>query len=64
VVERKRALEEMDRFIWPCEECGDKLYETVVRFDDPGDAVANATRALQADPSLATCKRCGTVLSL
>jgi 3-hydroxyanthranilate 3,4-dioxygenase len=64
VVERKRAPEELDRFIWPCEECGNKLYETTVRFDDPSDAVADATRALQADPGLATCKRCGEVLRL
>jgi 3-hydroxyanthranilate 3,4-dioxygenase len=63
VVERKRAPEELDRFIWPCEECGNKLYETTVRFDDPGDAVANATRALREDAGLATCKRCGEVLS-
>lgn len=64
VVERKRAREELDRFIWPCEECGNRLYETVVRFDDPSDAVANATRALRENPDLATCKRCGAVLSL
>jgi 3-hydroxyanthranilate 3,4-dioxygenase len=54
----------LDRFIWPCEKCGNRLYETVVRFDDPSDAVANATRALRENPDLATCKRCGAVLSL
>ncbi|MGE5305305.1 MAG: 3-hydroxyanthranilate 3,4-dioxygenase [Alphaproteobacteria bacterium] len=64
VVERKRAPEELDRFIWPCEQCGHRLYQTAVRFDDPSDAVANAMRALQTDPSLATCSMCGEVLSL
>lgn len=64
VVERKRSEEEIDRFIWPCENCGNKLYETEIRFDDPGDAVKNATESLKANPALATCKNCGTVLEL
>ena len=64
VIERKRTKEEQDRFIWPCEKCGNKLFETEVRFDDPGDAVSQATQSLRADPTLATCKRCGDVLDL
>jgi 3-hydroxyanthranilate 3,4-dioxygenase len=64
VVERKRGKGEIDRFIWPCEECGNNLYETEVRFDDPGDAVAKATNSLRANPELATCKKCGTLLDL
>ena len=64
VVERIRKPEEIDRFIWPCENCGHKLYETTVRFDDPGDAVANATKAIKADVKLATCRNCGDVLEL
>jgi len=64
VVERKRSEEEIDRFIWPCENCGNKLYETEVRFDDPGDAVNKATNSLRSDPALATCKECGHVLDL
>jgi 3-hydroxyanthranilate 3,4-dioxygenase len=64
VVERQRGREEIDRFIWPCENCGNKLYEARVRFDDPGDAVKTATEALKSDPSLATCRQCGQVLDL
>ena len=64
VVERTRTPSEMDRFIWPCEKCGDNLYETKVRFDDPGEAVKNATDQLRSDPALATCKKCGQVLEL
>jgi 3-hydroxyanthranilate 3,4-dioxygenase len=63
-VERKRQPDELDRFIWPCEQCGNKLYETEVRFDDPGDAVAKATAAIKSDPKLATCARCEAVLVL
>jgi 3-hydroxyanthranilate 3,4-dioxygenase len=64
VVERKRVATEIDRFIWSCEKCGNKLYETEVRFDDPGDAVKQATEALKSDPALATCNRCGAILDL
>jgi len=64
VVERIRKAEEWDRFIWICENCGNKLYETTVRFDDPSNAVANATQAMKADSKLATCNDCGEVLSL
>ena len=64
VVERKRRSDELDRFIWPCENCGNRLHETTVRFDDPSDAVAKATNAMKADPKLATCSRCNQVLAL
>jgi 3-hydroxyanthranilate 3,4-dioxygenase len=64
VVERRRGPQEIDRFIWPCEHCGHQLYETEVRFDDPGDAVSTATRSLTSDPALATCKQCGQRLEL
>ncbi|MGE5219589.1 MAG: 3-hydroxyanthranilate 3,4-dioxygenase [Chloroflexota bacterium] len=64
VVERTRAQNERDRFIWPCEKCGNKLYETEVRFDDPGDAVKRATDSLKSDPALATCNQCGSILDL
>jgi 3-hydroxyanthranilate 3,4-dioxygenase len=64
VVERQRGKEEIDRFIWPCEKCGNNLYETEVRFDDPGDAVSRATNSLKSNPALVTCKQCGEVLDL
>jgi len=40
------------------------LHETVVRFNEPSDAVAKATSAMKADPKLATCSRCHAVLTL
>ena len=64
MVERRRGKEEIDRFIWPCEKCGHHLYQTEVRFDDPGDAVAKATNSLKSDPELTKCKECGAVLEL
>lgn len=64
VVERKRRSDETDVFMWFCEQCGLKLYETAVRFDDPTDAVGRAYAALRADERLRTCARCGTTLPL
>lgn len=64
VVERTRTKDEIDRFIWPCENCGDILYQTEVRFDDPGGAVNQATSALKSDASLSTCKKCGQILNV
>ena len=64
VIERRRGAEEIDRFIWPCENCGSNLYAAEVRFDDPGDAVNRATNALKSDAALATCKKCGQVLDV
>lgn len=64
VVERRRQANEVDRFIWICEKCGERLYEATVFFDDPGDAVTRATSAIKADRKLATCSRCGDVLEL
>jgi 3-hydroxyanthranilate 3,4-dioxygenase len=64
VIERRREKTESDRFIWACERCGHNLYETTVRFDDPSDAVARATQAVQADSKLATCGNCGERLVL
>lgn len=64
VVERKRRSDELDRFVWFCESCNNPLYEAVVRFDDPSEAVTRATGAMKADEKLRTCGNCGAVLTL
>ena len=64
VVERKRRPDEVDRFVWFCEECSNQLYEATVRFDDPTDAVKKATDAIRSDIKLRTCGRCKAVLAV
>ncbi len=64
VIERKRRPDEVDRFVWFCENCNSELYEAVVRFDDPSDAVKRATDAIKADPKLRACGECGGVLEV
>lgn len=63
VVERKRHPDEQDFFVWFCEGCGTKLYEAVVRFNDPTDAVKKATDTIRSDVKLRTCRECGEVLA-
>jgi len=64
VVERKRRPGEEDLFVWFCEKCGNRLYETAVRFDDPTDAVKLATDRMRSDRKLRTCAQCGETLAV
>lgn len=64
VVERRRLPSEQDRFVWICERCGNQLHEVAVYFNDPSEAVAQATGVMKTDHSLATCKKCGEILTL
>ncbi len=59
VIERKRRPDEQDRFVWYCEGCGTKLYETTVHFDDPTDAVKRANDSMKTNKEMRTCPRCG-----
>ncbi len=61
VIERKRRPDEQDRFVWYCEKCGTKLYETTVRFDDPTDAVKRANDSMKTNKEMRKCPRCGEV---
>jgi 3-hydroxyanthranilate 3,4-dioxygenase len=63
VVERNRRPDEVDRFVWFCEKCANPLHETTVRFDDPSDAVKQATDRIRSDEKLRTCGQCGQVLA-
>ena len=49
LIERQRRPEEMDQFVWFCERCKQRLFETTIRFDDPGDAVKKVYEAMKAD---------------
>jgi len=65
VFERKRRPGEIDRFIWFCDECGEKIYEaTAVVGDYRQDPVGQVYQAFYADESLRTCRKCGWVVPL
>ncbi|MFB3083018.1 MAG: 3-hydroxyanthranilate 3,4-dioxygenase [Gammaproteobacteria bacterium] len=61
VIERRRRPDELDRFVWYCEKCGTKLYETTIRFDDPTDAVKRANDSMKTNKEMRKCPRCGEV---
>jgi 3-hydroxyanthranilate 3,4-dioxygenase len=63
VIERKRKAGEQDRFIWLCEKCGDRVYETAVQVGDyRQDPVSQVHQKFYGDKSLRTCRKCGTVI--
>ena len=66
VVERQRHPEDMDRWVWFCERCNNKLYEAGPKFGEgpsnaPNQTVINANNVLRANEQLRTCTQCGEV---
>jgi 3-hydroxyanthranilate 3,4-dioxygenase len=66
VIERKRRPDEVDGWIWYCENCNHKLYEPEPRYGaGPGNTVnqivLEANKLLRSDDKLRTCTRCGDV---
>ncbi len=60
VVERRRPPGEMEHLQFYCEKCGELVYD---KEFDCKDIVKHFTQAMEefwADPSLSTCKNCGT----
>jgi 3-hydroxyanthranilate 3,4-dioxygenase len=69
VVERKRRPDEIDRWVWFCERCDNKLYEAAPRSGEgPSDkanfSVEDTNQRLRTDLALSTCKRCGETLKV
>jgi 3-hydroxyanthranilate 3,4-dioxygenase len=62
VVERKRAPEELDGFMWFCEACGTKLYEEFLHVSDIVRDLPPVLERFMTDAALRTCRRCGTVM--
>jgi 3-hydroxyanthranilate 3,4-dioxygenase len=61
VIERKRRPEEIERFVWFCEQCDGKVLERTVTQGDIGRQVAEIYAAFNAEQGLRTCKVCGYV---
>jgi 3-hydroxyanthranilate 3,4-dioxygenase len=62
VVERKRRSGELDHFVWFCDRCNAKLFETsrqVIDYRD--DPVSSAYREFYAAETHRTCRSCGHV---
>jgi len=61
VVERKRLDNELDGFMWFCDNCNHKLYEEYLYVDDIVEQLPPVFERFHADESNRTCDRCGTV---
>jgi 3-hydroxyanthranilate 3,4-dioxygenase len=63
VVERQRRPDELDGFMWFCENCNRKLYEEYLHV---ADIVADLPPVLErfwSDEKVRTCSRCGTIMT-
>jgi 3-hydroxyanthranilate 3,4-dioxygenase len=69
VVERRPRPDDEDYWIWFCESCNNKLYESVHRVgtapsNQPNTIVRDSVSLLSRDEKLRTCANCGDILSL
>lgn len=62
VVERTRQPDELDVFLWRCDECEHELHRVQLHLSDITTELAPLFDAFWADPRRRTCARCGTVL--
>ncbi len=62
VIERPRFGEELDGFIWYCDNCSHKLYETYFKLDNIETQLAPVFDAFFDSEHLRTCKQCGAVM--
>ncbi len=62
VIERYRKPGEIDKLMWFCENCHEKLYEAGFELQDIGTQIKAAIQEFMASEDLRTCKHCGTVM--
>ncbi len=60
VVERKRAKQELDGFLWYCENCGEKLYEEYEFVTDIVKQLPPIFERFYDNSDHCTCKKCHT----
>jgi len=62
VIERHRKPDEVDGFLWFCENCGNKLYEEYAEITDIVKQLPPIMNKFYSSVELKTCKVCGTVM--
>ncbi len=62
VVEAVRNENEIDGFIWFCENCHEKLYEEYLKLTDIVSQLPPLMNRFYSDPEKRRCKHCGTVM--
>lgn len=62
VIERYRKPEELDGFMWFCENCGNKLYEDFLPVSDIVKQLPIVMNHFYDSVNLRMCKKCGTTM--
>ncbi len=62
VIELKRKTEELDGFMWFCEQCDNKLYEEFANVTDIVAQLPPIMDRFYSDEEKRTCKKCGAVM--
>lgn len=62
VVERPRAPDEQDGFMWFCERCHNKLHAEYFHLENIETQLAPVFERFYADAHLRTCRNCGAVM--
>jgi 3-hydroxyanthranilate 3,4-dioxygenase len=62
VIERYRNEGEMDKLMWFCENCNDKLHEDSFPMSDIVNQLPLVMNAFFASEDLRTCKSCGSMM--
>jgi 3-hydroxyanthranilate 3,4-dioxygenase len=64
VIERHRREGEIDKLIWFCDSCHQKVHESGFALQDIGTQIKAAIQAYKEDETARTCTHCGTVMEL
>ena len=64
VIERKRKEEEIDKCMWFCESCANKLYEAEFSLEDIVVQLKAVMEKFYGDEALRTCKECHAVMEV
>lgn len=64
VIERKRAADELDGFLWFCDECHHQLHSEYVPLKSIVEDLPPLFKRFWDDPHKRTCKSCGHVMPL
>jgi 3-hydroxyanthranilate 3,4-dioxygenase len=64
VIERHRHAGELDKLLWFCESCNEKLHEAAFPLKDIGSQIKEAIGAYRENLAARTCTHCGTVMEL
>lgn len=63
VIERVRQGQEIDGFLWFCEQCDEKLYEEYLNLTDIVTQLPPLMQRFYEDLDKRTCKNCGAIMA-